>query len=128
MRSCTLAWRASWRPGVLAAMPAPSPEPAAGWRPAWERWQEGLSIRPTLLSESPPLRMLLVLDNLAGHKTPELVCWLFAHGTMPLYTLVAGSWLEHGRGSLQRILKRRALDGRYPESTGQIIAWLEAAA
>ena len=30
--------------------------------------------------------------------------------------------------SLQRILKRRALDGRYPTDTGQIIAWFEAAA
>jgi len=26
-----------------------------------------------------------VLDNLAGHKTPELVLWLLAHGIMPLY-------------------------------------------
>src|SRR4051812_32586204 len=52
--------------GILDAMPAPSPEPAAGWRPAWERWQEGLSIKPTLPDEPPPLRMLLVLDNLSG--------------------------------------------------------------
>ena len=60
---------------VLGAMPDPPAEPAAGWRPAWERWQEGLSIKPTLLAELPPLRMLLVLDNPAGHKTPEFVCW-----------------------------------------------------
>jgi hypothetical protein len=112
---------------VLDALPAPPPEPAGGWRPAWERWQEGLSIRPTLLSELPPLRMLLVLDNLAGHKTPELVCWLFSHGIMPLYTPVGGSWLNMAE-SLQRILKRRALDGQYPTDTGQIIRWLEAAA
>jgi hypothetical protein len=30
--------------------------------------------------------MLLVLDNLQGHKTPVFVLWLFAHGVMPLYT------------------------------------------
>ena len=30
--------------------------------------------------------------------------------------------------SLQRILKRRALDGQHPSDTGQIIAWFEAAA
>jgi hypothetical protein len=36
-------------------------------------------------------RMLLVLDNLAGHKTPEFVVWLFAHGIMPLDTPVGGS-------------------------------------
>jgi hypothetical protein len=112
---------------VLAAMPEPPAEPAAGRRAAWERWQEGLSIKPTLLEELPPLRMLLVLDNLAGHKTPELVCWLFAHGIMPLYTPVGGSWLNMAE-SLQRILKRRALDGQYPTDAGQIIAWFEAAA
>ena len=71
--------------------------------------------------------MLLVLDNLAGHKTPELVCWLFDHGIMPLYTPVGGSWLNMAE-SLQRILKRRALDGRYPTDAGQIMAWFEAAA
>ena len=115
---------------VLAAMPTP-PAPAATRGPeerrAWERWQEGLTIRPTLLADLPPLRMLLVLDNLAGHKTAEFVCWLFAHGIMPLYTPVGGSWLNMVE-SLQRILKRRALDGQYPTDPGQIIAWYEAAA
>ena len=112
---------------VLAAMPEPTAEPAAGWAAAWHRWQEGLTIKPTLPSELPPLRVLLVLDNLAGHKTPELVCWLFAHGIMPLYTPVGGSWLNMAE-SLQRILKRRALDGQYPTDTARIIAWYEAAA
>jgi hypothetical protein len=112
---------------ILATMPDPPAEPAGGRRAAWERWQEGLSIKPTLPAEPPPLRMLLVLDNLAGHKTPELVCWLLDHGIMPLYTPVGGSWLNMAE-SLQRILKRRALDGQHPESTAQIIAWLEAVA
>jgi hypothetical protein len=112
---------------ILGTLPARSPEPAAGGRAAWERWQEGLTIKPTLPAEPPPLRMLLVLDNLAGHKTPELVCWLFAHGIMPLYTPVGGSWLNMAE-SLQRILKRRALDGQYPTEPAQIIAWYEAAA
>jgi hypothetical protein len=112
---------------ILAALPAPRPTPAAGWRAAWARWQEGLTVKPTLPQEPPPLRMLLVLDNLAGHKTREFVCWLFAHGIMPLYTPVGGSWLNMAE-SLQRILKRRALDGQYPTDTGQIIAWFEAAA
>ena len=72
-----------------------SPAPAGGAdaaRVAWERWQDGLTVKPTLLSELPPLRMLLVLDNLAGHKTPAFVCWLFLHGIMPLYT----PWAGHG--------------------------------
>ena len=71
--------------------------------------------------------MLLVLDNLAGHKTPELVLWLFAHGIMPLYTPLGGSWLNMAE-SIQRILKRRALDGQHPSDTCQIIAWFEAVA
>ena len=119
---------------VLAAMPAlPATLPATvvaapgGARPEWERWQEGLSIKPTLLAELPPLRMLLVLDNLAGHKTPEFVCWLFGHGVMPLYTPVSGSWLNMAE-SIQRILKRRALAGQHPEDIGQIFAWFEAVA
>jgi hypothetical protein len=112
---------------ILAAMPEPPGEPATGRLAARERWREGLSIKPTPLSELPPLRMLLVLDNLAGRKTPELVCWLFAHGIMPPDTPVGGSWLNMAE-SLRRILKRRALDGQYPTDTAQIIAWYEAAA
>jgi DDE superfamily endonuclease len=112
---------------ILAATPEPPAEPAVGQRPAWERWQEGLTVKPTLLAELPPLRLLLVLDNLAGHRTPALVCWLFERGIMPLYTPVGGSWLNMAE-SLQRVLKRRALDGQHPSSPAQIIAWFAAAA
>src|SRR4029079_3309962 len=115
---------------VLAAMPALAATVVAGpggARPEGERWQEGLSIKPTLLTELPPLRMLLVLDNLAGHKTPEFVCWLFEHGIMPLYTPVGGSWLNMAE-SIQRILKRRALDGQHPTTVAEIMAWFEAVA
>jgi hypothetical protein len=112
---------------ILGAMPDPPAEPPAGRHAAWERWQAGLTITPTLPEELPPLRMLLVLDNLAGHKTPAFVGWLFDHGIMPLYTPVGGSWLNMAE-SLQRILKRRALDGRHPESPARIIAWFEAVA
>ena len=96
-------------------------------RAAWETWQAGLSNRPTLSAELPPLRMLLVLDNLIGHKTPALVRWFFAHGIMPLYTPLGGSWLNMTE-SIQRILKRRALAGQYPTTPQEIITWLEATA
>jgi DDE superfamily endonuclease len=112
---------------VLAAMPAAAGVAGGASRGDWERWQEGLTIKPTLLDELPPLRMLLVLDNLAGHKTPEFVCWLFAHGIMPLYTPVGGSWLNMAE-SIQRILKRRALDGQHPTDVERIMAWFEAVA
>ena len=124
------AWLRSELTAALATLPVPPGRPeeaAVSARVAWERWQEGLTIKPTLLSELPPLRMLLVLDDLAGHKTAEFVCWLFAHGIMPLYTPLGGSWLKMAE-SLQRILKRRALDGQHPSDTGQIIAWFEAVA
>jgi DDE superfamily endonuclease len=112
---------------VLAAMPVAARVDGGASRSDWERWQEGLTIKPTLLEELPPLRMLLVLDNLAGHKTPEFVCWLFAQGIMPLYTPVGGSWLNMAE-SIQRILKRRALDGQHPTNVPQIMGWFEAVA
>lgn len=93
----------------------------------WRRWQAGLSVRFTLPAALPPLRMLLVLDNLAGHKTPAFVRWLVAQGIMPLYTPLSGSWLNMAE-SIQRILVRRALAGQCPETPERIIHDLEAVA
>ena len=45
------------------------------------------------------------------------------HGILPLYTPLAGSWLNLAE-SVQRILVHRALDGHHPETTGQLMAWL----
>jgi len=88
-------------------------------------------VRFTLREHLPPLRMLLILDNLAGHKTPEFVCWLMDHGIMPLYTPLytplGGSWLNMAE-SVQRILVSGALGGQRPDSPEQIIGWLEATA
>ena len=91
---------------ILAAMPEPKRVAKATNRRSWQHWQDGLTIKPTLLEELPPLRMLLVLDNLAGHKTPAFVFWLFEHGIMPLYTPVGGSWLNMAE-SIQRIPSER---------------------
>ena len=112
---------------VAALPPMQAAHDAATTRALWQRWQAGLSGRFTLLQELPPLRMLLVWDNLAGHKTPELLCWLMAHGIMPLYTPLAGSWLNMAE-SIQRILAARALSGQHPSSAQHIIDWLEATA
>jgi hypothetical protein len=94
-------------------------------RKLWTCWQDGLSRRITLPEQLPPLRMLLIWDNLKGHHTPEMVLWLFEHGVMPLYTPIGGSWLNMAE-SIQRILVRRALEGQNPQSPAEIIAWLEA--
>jgi transposase len=91
-------------------------------RTLWQVWQNGLTVRVTLPEDLPPLRVLLVWDNLAGHKTPEMVGWLCRHGIMPLYTPLGGSWLNMAE-AIQRILKRRALDGQSPTSPAEIGTW-----
>jgi hypothetical protein len=63
-------------------------------RVAWVRWQQDLTVKFTLPTVLPRLRALLVLDNLAGHKTPSLMLWLVAHGVMPVFTPLGGSWLN----------------------------------
>jgi hypothetical protein len=85
----------------------------------WETW-----LGWQLSNRSPPVRMLLVWDNLAGHRSDPMVNWLFAHGIMPLYTPLGGSWV-HMAESMQRLLVRRALSGQYPQTPQQIIDWLE---
>ncbi|GAC1398088.1 MAG: hypothetical protein NVSMB49_05310 [Ktedonobacteraceae bacterium] len=96
-------------------------------RAVWESWGEGLQIRVSLPADLPPLRMLLIWDNLAGHKTRALVDWMVSQGILPLYTPLGGSWLNMAE-SVQRILVRRALDGQHPTSPEQIIDGLEAVA
>jgi hypothetical protein len=120
-------WLQAELAAILAALPPAVPRDPAATRAAWARWQAGLSAPITLPAELPPLRLLLVLDNLAGHLTPSLVLWLFAHGVMPLYTPLGGSWLNMAE-SIQRVLKRRALEGTHPASPADIIAALEATA
>jgi len=121
-------WRREHLSDILAELPAPTPsaEPTAT-RAAWQMWQAGLTMPFTLPEDLPPLRLLLVWDNLTGHKTPELVLWLCAHGIMPLYTPVGGSWLNMAE-SIQRVLKRRALAGQHPHSPDEIGCWFEQTA
>jgi hypothetical protein len=111
---------------ILAGLPERPPTAAAA-RAAWERWQQGLSVKVSLPAELPPLRMLLVLDNLTGHKSVAFVLWLLTHGIMPLYTPLSGSWLNLAE-SMQRILKRRALAGQHPGSPEEIMAAFAAVA
>src|SRR3954467_13517648 len=113
---------------ILAALPVPTaPQDAAATQAAWAVWQAGLMVPVTLPDNLPPLRLLLVWDNPPGHKTPDLVLWLCAHGVMPLYTPVGGSWLNMAE-SIERVLKRRALDGQHPHSPDEIGCWFEQTA
>src|SRR5258706_13783399 len=96
--------------------------PPEAERPAFARWETWLGYPPR--SVEPPLRIVLVLDNLAGHLPYDLVRWFFDHGVTPLYTPVGGSWLNMAE-SVQRIIVPRALNGQHPTSAQQIIDWLE---
>lgn len=130
--SCTNAVLHPWLQAELAAILAALPAPAAPLsrpehRAAWAAWQAGLGQPFTLPDDPPPLRVLLILDNLAGHRTPSLVLWLVAHGVMPRYTPLGGSWLNMAESS-QRVLKRRALEGTHPATPADIISALEATA
>jgi DDE superfamily endonuclease len=91
-------------------------------RPVLARWETWLGHAPR--EPVPPLRLILVWDNLAGHLSYPIVRWLFQHGVMPLYTPLSGSWLNMAE-SLQRIIARRALAGQHPETSEDIITWLE---
>lgn len=87
-----------------------------GWEPFW--------LGAPLNAALPPLRVILIWDNLSGHTSYRLVEWLYAHGILPLYTPLGGSWLNMAE-SLQRIIVRRAIDGQHAQTAAQIIQWLE---
>jgi hypothetical protein len=105
---------------VLAALPVVTISEQE--RPVLAQWATWLGHTPR--EPLPPLRLILVWDNLAGHLSWSIVRWLFQHGVLPLNTPLSGSWLNMAE-SIQRILVRRALAGQHPERTEQIIAWLE---
>jgi DDE superfamily endonuclease len=86
----------------------------------WQHWWWSYE-RP---KPAPPLRLLVIWDNLKGHLSYDLVRWLLQHGILPLYTPLSGSWLNMAE-SLQRILVRRALAGQHPERAEQLIEWLD---
>ena len=106
---------------VLAEVPEPPPiEDSEPPTPAhWATWLGHVPHVPL-----PPLRLILIWDNLAGHLSTSMVMWLFAHGVMPLYTPLSGSWLNMAE-SVQRILCSRALNGQHPHTSAEIISWLD---
>ena len=107
---------------VLATLPELTTPQAA--RPDLAQWATWLGHAPR--EPLPPLRLLLVWDNLAGHTSWSIVRWLFQHGVMPLYTPLSGSWLNMAE-SVQRILVPRALAGQHPQTQAELISWLEDA-
>ena len=105
---------------ILMALPEPTMP--TDQRPALAQWATWLRHEPH--EPLPPLRLILVWDNLAGHQSWPIVRWLFQHGIMPLYTPLSGSWLNMAE-SVQRIIVGRALAGAHPTSPQELILWLE---
>jgi hypothetical protein len=103
----------------LAALPAVRTPEADQPRLAHWQTREG---RPC--PHLPPVRGIVVWNNLAGHWSAELVIWLSHQGVLPLYPPLRGRWLTLAE-SLQRIRLRRALCSQHPQTPEQIIHWLE---
>jgi hypothetical protein len=111
---------------LKALSPPPEPPQPRGEPDDVEKLAGRFDSEQTLPEELPPLRIKLVF-NLTGHKSPESLLWMFARRIMVLYARLGASWLNMAE-SVQRMLKRRALDGQYPKKPEQIIEWLEATA
>jgi transposase len=107
-------------PAVETRIPA---REAPEWR--WCEWGYRGEVLERLEREAPPIRMVLVWDNLAGDKSEEIVPWCLERGILLLYTPIGGSWLNMAE-SVQRILVRRALCGQHPKSAAELMEWLEA--
>ncbi len=110
---------------IFAAL-LPSPPPPLPTdhplRQQWERWGSWLAG-----ASLPPLRLILVWDNLVGYTSAVLLRWFAGHGGLPLYTPLSGSWLNMAE-SVQRIIVRRALAGQDPATSDDLIGWLEETA
>jgi transposase len=99
----------------------PPARPAGHWWSDWGWSEEQIGH----WRELPPIRLILIWDNLAGHHTWEVVRWCVERGILLLYTPLAGSWLNMAE-SLLRILGRRALAGQHPQSAAEVMEWLAA--
>jgi len=122
------AWLKEELTAILATI-TPSPllaDPEVN-RAFWQVWRADLTAPLALPEDLPPLRLLLIWDNLKGHKSTAIVPWLIQQGVMPLYTPLGGSWLNMTE-SIQRILKRRALEGQNLTTPTEIITQFEAVA
>jgi transposase len=112
---------------LLAALPPVTAEGMGSEPPVggWSEWGYSAEVLARLEKPLPPIRLVLVWDNLAGHKSEVIVTWCLERGILLLYTPIGGSWLNMAE-SVQRILVRRALAGQHPQSAAELMEWLEA--
>jgi len=97
-----LPWLQAELAAIVETLPAPPDLPATERRALWAQWQEGLQVRISLPTAPPPLRMLLILDNLVGHKHPAFVRGCFAaascRSTRP-WAVLGSTWLSPSNAS-----------------------------
>lgn len=112
---------------IVAALPPVADAKGPGRQ--WSDWgwsdEQVASFDPRPEEERSPVRVVLVWDNLTGHKSVAMVQWCVERGIVPLYTPLGGSWLNLTE-AVQRILVRRALAGQHPGSAQEIMEWLAA--
>jgi hypothetical protein len=111
---------------ILATCP-PVPECSPDERPVGRRWADW-DWHPHAADLDhflPPIRLLVILDNLKGHHTPAFVQWCAQRGSCLLSTPIAGSWLNLAE-AVQRIVATRALGGQHPTSAQEVMDWLAA--
>jgi len=108
---------------ILSQLPAVDPTGTPVWGHSWSDW--GDNEENALRFGWPPVRMVLILDNLAGHCSVDLLFWCYEQGIVLLFTPLGGSWLNLCE-SVQRILVRRALSGQHPQTAEEIKEWLSA--
>jgi hypothetical protein len=115
-----------WLKRELSALLARCPPvpPGAAAERQWGRWDWPADSH-LLDAHLPPIRLIVVLDNLKGHHSYSLVQWCAERGILLLHTPVGGSWLNLAE-SVQRILVRRALAGQHPQSVPELQGWLLA--
>ncbi len=88
-------WLQAELAAILHTLPDASPQlESASFIPDWWERRQSLTDR----YDDPPLRLILIWDNLAGHKSADFVHWLCAQGILPLYTPLSGSWLNLPQG------------------------------
>jgi hypothetical protein len=105
---------------ILKTCP-PAPEEIPDGR-RWQDW-DPFPAADQLDRKYPPWRMLLILDNLAGHSSRDWVRCCHEQGIGLLYTPCAGSWLNMAE-SVQRIIIRRAMEGHHVYDVEILKDWL----
>src|ERR671913_307310 len=107
------------------------PHPGVSWqprgRPASQPHEYVRGGTTKILTLFHPATGQVRLQPAARCTNAVLHPWLCEHGIMPLYTPLGGSWLNMAE-SIERVLKRRALDGQHPHSPEEIGGWFEQTA